>query len=168
MVAFAPKLIKCTAYGVAIMNGRRDGFYFAGKRFFYIYLCSLYLKKILQTAHYSLLRSQLLNFFDLVRDRRAPDSASGRKSPGSVPSLGCVDEQLARIAQPHGSLARITIFVSIAHFGGFLCVFMARSLSPGPGSQELVMLMRGKQSLQEWKTHLHCRLRLGGRFAPPR
>ena len=26
MVAFAPKVIKCAAYSVAIMNGRRDGF----------------------------------------------------------------------------------------------------------------------------------------------
>jgi hypothetical protein len=26
VVAFAPKVIKCDAYGVAIMNGQRDGF----------------------------------------------------------------------------------------------------------------------------------------------
>jgi hypothetical protein len=26
VVAFAPKVIKCDAYGVAIMNERRDGF----------------------------------------------------------------------------------------------------------------------------------------------
>jgi hypothetical protein len=26
VVAFAPKVIKCAAYGVAIMNGRRDGY----------------------------------------------------------------------------------------------------------------------------------------------
>jgi hypothetical protein len=26
VVAFAPKVIKCAAYGVAIMNGRRGGF----------------------------------------------------------------------------------------------------------------------------------------------
>ncbi len=27
MVAFAPKVIKCDAYGVAIMKGRRDGWF---------------------------------------------------------------------------------------------------------------------------------------------